>query len=365
MTKILHAACKGATVLAMTLGVIAQTSCINKWVDDDLSDCDNNYQLDYELRLVTNMTTELQTQLSMQTDIALSAALKTQLSNIFTDFAHDVDLSFYDTQGDSLRLQHDEHIMDANQASYTLNLPKRQYMHLAAANVVDNPVVDITDDERCHTATLRQLMTAGQGDTIPSHNTGIFTARQPMEVLEGIDQTFNVRLYMANCAAALVIDPRGHDVSTMCVYATGFATAFNIGDSTYTYTEHPPIVRTQEVTKTADGQLCFLSVNFPSRDTRDNTSRQQNGVTRTIIETTEPFIAEPGEELWQFKIYITLDDGSTTETILGLREPLRAGQMKIVKAYVGDNGAVATADETVGVSVTLDWNEIDFPDVPL
>ena len=95
-------------------------------IDDDLSDCDTSYQLDYELRLVTNMTTELQTQLSMQTDIAISAVLKTHLSSIFTDFAHDVDLSFYDTKVDSTRLHHDEHIMDANQQSYTLYIPHDQ-----------------------------------------------------------------------------------------------------------------------------------------------------------------------------------------------------------------------------------------------
>ena len=127
-------------------------------IDDDLSVCDTSYELDYELRLVTNMNTELKTQLSTETQLSLSHALHTHLSDIFTDFAHDVDLSFYDTQGDSLRLQHDEHIMDANQASYALNLLKRQYMHLAVANIVDNPLVDLVNDDRCHTSRLGCLV---------------------------------------------------------------------------------------------------------------------------------------------------------------------------------------------------------------
>ena len=60
-------------------------------IDDDLSECGTDYELDYELQLVTNMNTELKTQLA--TNVNVSNALRTQLSSIFTDFAHDVDLS--------------------------------------------------------------------------------------------------------------------------------------------------------------------------------------------------------------------------------------------------------------------------------
>ena len=194
-------------------------------IDEDLSNCGEQAKLDYELRLVTNMTTELRTELTTQTDLQIAQALRDELSNVFSDFAHDVDLSFYDTKGDSARLQHDEHFMDANQASYELNLPMRHYMHLATANILDNKLVTFEEDERCHHSILRQI----DRDTIDSHTTGIFTARQPMEVLEGIDQNFNVHLYMANCAATLVIDPRGHgQLDKIRVYSTGFATGFNI-----------------------------------------------------------------------------------------------------------------------------------------
>ena len=94
---------------AALIGVLSASCSV---IDDDLSVCGNDYELDYELRLVTNMTTELKTQLTTETELNLAQALRTHLTDIFTDFAHDVDLSFYDTQGDSLRLQHDEHIMD-------------------------------------------------------------------------------------------------------------------------------------------------------------------------------------------------------------------------------------------------------------
>ena len=90
-------------------------------IDDDLSNCDNDYQLDYEIRLVTNMSIEMETQLSIVTDAGIAEVLRNHLKNIFTDYAHDVDLSFYDTENNQPRLQHDQHIMDANQQSYTIN----------------------------------------------------------------------------------------------------------------------------------------------------------------------------------------------------------------------------------------------------
>ena len=352
--------------LTAVLWALLSVSC--SLIDDTLGECahKDNYELDYELRLVTNMTTELQTQLSTQTEISLAHSLRTYLSDIFTDFAHDVDLSFYDTQGDSLRLQHDEHIMDANQASYTLNLPKRQYMHLATANIVDNELVDLVDDERCHRAKIVQL----QGNTrsavdgspvdnaIESHSTGIFTARQPMEVLEGIDQQFDVRLYMANCSAVLVIDTIGSGIKGLWVYSTGFATGFNVADSSYIFVSDPPIVRTRQVINEDDesGELAFCSVTFPSREA-DN-GGEHNTVTRTIIETEDPFITPLAEEsLWEFHIYATASDESITLTKLFIRRPLRAGQLMIIKAKARPDGSVDSPSEKVGISVTLNWNE--------
>ena len=55
----------------------------------------------------------------------------------------------------------------------------RHYMHLAAANVVNNDLVSVVDDYSCHTAMLKQVVR----DTIDSHSTGLFTARHAMEVL--------------------------------------------------------------------------------------------------------------------------------------------------------------------------------------
>ena len=326
-------------------------------IDDDLSDCppppdppvpptEQDFEMDYELRLVTNITTEINTQLNTTTEANVANALRSHLQNIFTDYAHDVDLSFYDTENNQETLYHEAPEMNASEKSYTLYLPVREYMHLAVANIKNNKVVELQAIERCPTSHLATVATCE--NIIDSHATGLFTARQPMKVLEGVDQTFHVRLYMANCAEALVIDPRGHHVKDVTVYATGFASEFLVNDSTYTFSEESPLVRAVPL-DTDGGNLCFCSVNFPSTD--------EEGM-RTVIETEEPFTGRESDKVfWQFKIYVTLDDDSVTESILSVNEPQRAGQFRIITAYMGDDGDIRTNDTTVGVSVTLNWND--------
>ena len=320
-------------------------------IDDDLSDCGNTFEINYKLRLVTNMTTELQTQLTTMTEVSVANALRVHLKDIFTDFAHDVDLSFYDTEGALNRLQHDQHIMDANQSSYTLTLPMRKYMHLAIANIADNDVVNLTDDEYSTSSTLLQAegqLTDGT-EIQTSHTTGLFTARQPMEVLSGVDQTFNVRLYMANSAATLVLDTKGHPFTDLKVYTTGFANSFLIRDSAYVFTDRSPLIIAQPV-ETDSKLLCFCSVNFPSRDAKPPSAMRR---------------AKGDTSLWQFKVYLTRPDGTVTETILDIDEPLKAGDLKIIKGELDDEGAVRPYNSTVGVSVTLNWNNGGNYDTPL
>lgn len=301
-------------------------------IDDDLSDCgepEEEYKIDYELRLITNMTTELETQLTTITEMGVAESLRAHLKDIFSDFAHDIDLSFYDTEGDMTRLHHKRDIIDANQTSYTLTLPMKEYMHLAVANIADNHVVGLSNDENCHTSMLQQT----DDSPIASHTTGLFTARLPMEVLSGVSQTFNVKLYMANSAVALVLDTKGHAYSEMKVYATGFAKEFMIEDSTYVFPEKEVLVRADKV-ETGNDLLCFCSVNFPSHN---------------------PDEVGADEPLWQLRVYVTMPDGSITETKIDVKEQLKAGELKIIKGELDDEGAVRPYDSTVGVSVQLDW----------
>lgn len=346
--RFLHATQVACGTLFMSL-LLAAASC--SMIDEDQSDCGEVAKMDYELELITNISTEVKTELNTQTDVSLASSLTDYLGDIFSDFAHDVNLLFYSIDGDSSLLYHDAHIMNGSERTYTLTIPRQRYMHIAVANVEGDPVVRLEGTENCHTAVLRQV----EGDIIDSHNTGIFTGRQLMEMIEGVDQTFNVKLYMANCSAMLVVDPNGHDISDMNVYTTGFATAFYIADSVYEFKEPLPLIRTKRLEPDESSCVGFVSVNFPSREPSTPKPAEARP-TRTVIETTEPFIAQPGDEvLWEFRVYLPQPDGTITETILGIKEPLRAGQLKIVKVRVGDSGAIETDAPEVGASVTLDW----------
>ena len=328
-------------LLALTAGLSACSL-----IDEDLRHCGTDYNIDYELRLVTNMTTELQTQLSSDIEMSATAmALQNHLQGIFSDHAHDVNLSFYDVKDDSTRIHHERHIMDATQSSYTLYIPIRKYMHVAIANIEDNNEVFLKEDERCHTARLEQPVR----DTVDSQTTGVFTARLPMDIKQGVDQQFDVRLYMANCASALILDTLGGHFKDVRVYASGFATGLNLADSTYRF-EYTPVVRSRQVAVAGDeAPLCFTTVTFPSKDVED---------TRSIIETDDPFVSETADHpLWRYRVYATLSDGSVTETILGVKLPLRAGQFKLIQAKVQPDGSVTPREPYVGASVTLNWIE--------
>lgn len=317
-------------------------------VDEDLSDCGTDYILDYELTLVTNVNTEIATELetTLSTDLELSAALalREYLKNIFTDYAHDVDLSFYDVAEDSVRLHHEEHIMDANQSSYTLYIPVRRYMHTAIANITENSVVQVVDGDYCHREKLQQT----SQDTLSSHTTGLFSARQFMDIREGADQHFNVRLYMANSATAILVDTTGSNIRDLKVFATGFATDFSVRDSLYHF-KSAPVFRMDSLPLSEKGGFCFASVHFPSRNPFD---------TKAVIDGDD-FITEENAEnaLWSLKAYVTMADGTVTESILGIGQPLHAGELKILKGKVVENGAILPDDPTVAVSITLEWSQ--------
>lgn len=314
-------------------------------VDEDLRDCD--YDLDYELTLVTNVNTEISTELetTLSTELELSAALalRNYLKNIFTDYAHDVDLSFYDVVEDSLRLHHEEHIMDANQSSYTLNIPIRRYMHTALANIVGNPDIEVREGDWCHREKLHQV----EGDTLNSHTTGLFTARLPMDIQEGEDQHFNVRLYMVNAATAIVIDTVGSHIKDLNMLATGFATDFSVCDSLY-YFNQAPVFQMDRLALDESGGYCYAAVHFPSRNPME---------VKSVIDSQDPFVTVDADySIWQIKAYVTLPDNTVTETILGVTKALHAGELRIIKVKALENGAVSPEDPTVGASVTLDWS---------
>lgn len=331
--------CRGRFVSSCLLGLLTAFVASCSLIDDDLSNCGEEFRLEYQLKLVTNMETELETVLHAASDLPVQTALRRELQNIFTDYARDVSLSFYDT--DSLRSVYEEHTMNASEATYTVYLPVRQYMNLALTNMKQQHQVTADNELYCHRLCLRQTA----ADTVDSHETGLFTARQPMNVVAGQSQSYYVRLYMANSAAALVVDTTGCDIRHMQIYIDDLADGFLVRDSLYTF-QRNSAVRTYPIdingassradATAAQHQVCFLGVGFPSRDVP---------------------ISDPGYEgtVWRVRTYVTLSDGTTTETIFHVRQSLKAGNLKIIRCQATANGIIETSNTEVGASVTLDW----------
>ena len=310
-------------------------------INEDLSVCGNKFHITYMVKLVTNMTTELRNVLDEQADEPVAQALYEYLDDIFTDHAHDVNLSFFSTEADSALSHHEEHIINSNQESFTIQLPVEEYMHLSLANIRNQSAVQYVNATNCHKAYLQQY---GSDQLNTCHNTGLFTARLPMEVIEGKDQEFNVHLYMANSAVALVVDSLGSHTKDMKVFLDGMADSFLIADSTYTFNSNT-LVPASEVSVPGGHQSCYVGVCFPSRDT----------ATRTV--SADGTSSSADGSIWSIKAYVQTADGKTTENILYVRDPLQAGCLKIIKVKLQPNGSFLTVDLNVGLSVTLDWKE--------
>jgi len=316
------------------LGTAAFTGC--RLVDEDMSECGTDFNLDYELQLVTDITTELSTELSMESDLEISSLLQTDLEGIFVEYARDVDLSFYDTDGSGLRLKHMSEVMNASETRYTLYLPVREYEHCAVANLRDNGAVALVGDENSRSARLEQQATDG---VAPVHGTGIFTARQDIKVLSGTNQHFEVHLHMANAASVLVLDlSEAPNVESVTVLAEGFATGFNIADSTYVF-DGGQRNATREIDTQDTQRRAFVAVHFPSHDAPGTKADEDT------------------QELWRWLVYTQMKDGTTTETVLHMQEPRRAGTFDILTGSVCENGVIQPSNYHVGVSVMLDWQE--------
>lgn len=315
-------------------------------IDEDLTDCGTDFQLDYQLRLVTNITTELETELGLESDIAVNGILSDYLKDIFTDYARDVDLSFYETEHPMERLNHMQEIMNGSESNYTLYLPVRKYRHTAVANILNNASVSLIDDEVCSTGCLVQEESGGE---VPPHATGLFTARKDIDVLSGVDQRFDVRLYMANAASALVVDwKEASTVKDLSVTVSGFASGFNISDSTYVFSAKDPVMATRKLETESGDKTCFVSVHFPSHPVPE---------TKITIDDDDTDAGQSDTPLWRWTVHALIEDGTITESVLQIYNPLEAGHLKILNVKVQDTGIVTTTDPSVGVSVTLNWQD--------
>ncbi len=337
--------------------IIVMSSCSS--IDDNLDDCFIDMEAEYELHLVTNEEAELARTLGERPGIA--AALRNHLSSIFSDHGNDLSLAFYSTDSEaSLRLQRTE-TMNGPTKNVRSLLDIMDYYHLSAANIQNNGVIALKNNDSFTQGRLVITSQAsGQQDAIASQATGVYTGRHSFINMKEGKYTYRLPLYMANSAAALVLDPRTASFTSVSIFTTGFATSFSMADSTYHY-DNSPLVRTESVAMPDTTRyIAFCGVSFPSREpshfTRTNHFKAQGPSTRLCQDTDSPFLYEDcGEDLWQYECYVTMTDGSITKTTIYIHHPLRAGQLKILCGHIDDEGVVRIYDSNASVSVDLDW----------
>ena len=331
MSKILRTFQAGiwAVAIAATL-----SSCI----DEDMSDCGKDYQINYTLRLNTQVNATIDQELNQNEEQEIASRLKSALGTVFTDHAKDNDLSFF--VGDELS-HHEANPMDASSVSYTIFLPRNNYRNLALANTSAESAISLIGQDKATTLAMTQEKT----DTIDSHKTGLFSAR--LNIAEDdFNSNLQTTLYMQNAAAAVVIDKNNVAYEDIRGCVKGMANTFAINDSTYSY-DYGTIVRANKVASTSQHEALY-AVSFPSKDAA-TTSK-----VTTSKATTKATSDESQDDIWQFHIYVKID-GKTTQNILSFHEPLKAGTLKIAKVTLQPNGSFTSDNPSVGVSVKLDW----------
>ena len=333
-------------VRSLVLATVLMTSCDALRIDEDLSDCLADFHVKYSVTLRTNLRTQIQTVLRSRFETEVADLLEDSLKNIFREYAHDVDLSFY-IQND--RSYHDNKVMDANQATYELELPANDYRHLALANIDEEKEVDIQQPELANSS----ILTQARGEIIRGHQTGLFSARRDMDIVGNRDQTFDVTLYMVNCASILVIrtdHEKNVEYQDCQVYSSDFADGFLVNDSTFTFGSDQVIHDFRVTTPPVEREV-YYAVSFPSHDTAEEA--QASRADEPIGQTG----AQDSERIWRKYVYVTLPDGSITRTVINVREPLQAGQIYIIYAYMRPDGSIYSPNVEVSTSVTLKWKD--------
>ena len=338
-----HSAANALNVMAIML-IVAITLASCSTIDDNRDDCYINLQADYELNLVTNETSELARTLGDRPGIA--EALRQHLSGVLADPGRDLILSFYNNGPRSY--QQTEAMNNAPTKRVNMTLDIKDYEHLAIANVQGNNVVTLEGDNTLQTTSLDANNT---NEAIASQKTGIFTGRRSFPNMTYGNYPCHIPLYIANCAAAIVLDPRTAKFTDVKIYTTGFATSFSVADSTYQY-DKSPLVRAESVAMPDTTRwIAFCGVSFPSKE--PTTPARE---TRSRVDADQPFsYADSGKDLWQYEGYVTMADATVTKTTLTIRHPLRNGQLKVLRGYIDDQGAIRLYDTEVGATVNIDW----------
>lgn len=304
--------------------LFSMSSCIN----EDLSECGS--YCDFNFRFITEVNAEQVITDNLSTDAAeqeMAQLLVEKLNPVFSGEIHHLEVPFFDKE--SRMAVHNETVEagGTNEVAYSLYLPQGIYHHNPVANAVTEPACCTSGNHHLDAYAVRYL----DADTLDSFSYGIYHAGLSVEC-DGTDKNIRIPLNMTNTAVALVLSPAVDSVES---YIVNTAVGYSFADSTYDFSSST-IVRTSQL-KTQN-LVTSYGVCFPSKD--------EQSVMRAVNDNTT--------EYWQMHVYVTRN-GNTTRNVLSVREPLAAGEPKILKATISDNGEIIYNGAEVSVSVTLDW----------
>ena len=344
--------------VAAGLLAAALTGC--SLIDEDISRCNNQVRLTYELRLDPEIIQELEDELDLHADEDIRGMLKEYIDGVFTNYARDVDLLFYDTNEPMGLLRSLVEKMNSSSNTYSISMPVRSYMHTAIANVKVSENVLLSGEENFSTCWMEHEKV---GDYYYPQRSGLFTAHRRLDVGEKANQRFRIRLGMANSATALILDTgKATNVKDIRVEVEGMAVAFNPADSTYLY-DDKAVFATEEFS--TGYKHCYAAVHFPSQDGPEEEEYEEETTDTKATEYDDDDVVNPERKLWRWKVYATLTDGSVTRSILEMRPPVKAGQLKIRNAFVMDEGQVGSNEVGVSITVQMDWRPGLDIEVPL
>lgn len=310
------------------MSVLSLTACI----DEDTSDCGQNYTMAYRMKLNLNLKAVIDEELTSADEVKLKPAVEAALNTVFRPYATDNDLTFYNPTSRTI-VRHEANKMDGATATYTLFLPARPYRHIALANVLAEPTLELENNDKLDAYVLQQIAAA---DTVESQKTGLFAARMDMNE-QDFTHDLEVDLNMLNASTLVLIDRNGLVPDEVRGCSEGTATAFCLNDSIYAFNGRNLVRATHVAERTHD---ILYNVTLPSRDEAPESPYARAGLVP--------------QDVWRFHVMVKLN-GKFTESILHLTRPLKAGELRILKLTLRPDGSVSTSQPNVGVSVNLDW----------
>ncbi len=324
--------CSRWRVAVPTLLLAATSLSLVSCIDEDLSRCGVNYSIDYQLELSTSLRLTLDQQLTTPAEQQLAAALKADMADIMSERAAVMDLSFF-TVGDGSLTQHQTVEPDANSLLMTVYMNLGDYHNIALAATKKNVGISIDNPAMYSGISLAQET----ADTVDAHHAAIYMGYELLKV-DDVSSRFYVPLYMLNSVPVLVINPNNSPATIIEAYTRRTASGVTCADSTFMY-DHSAVVRTLRTD--GGGLVAYHSVCFPSKDTSD--TRAEGNIT------------EAEGSIWEMDVYTRMPDGKYVKNTLYIKDPLKAGEMQVIKVKLDDDGRVISDTPEVGVSVELDW----------